>query len=50
MCISHSVLLRMRNDAEKFVDKNTFYYSKKCVISEKMGEKMVEPDRPQVTI
>jgi len=51
MYISHSWLLRMRNDSAKFVErKKILILSKKKVISMMGGGGMMEPDRPQVTI
>jgi len=54
--ISRSVLLRMRNFSDKFVQKikTHFMFNKffppYCAIYETMWKNMVDPDRPQMAI
>jgi hypothetical protein len=57
LIISRSIILRIRNTIDRFVEKintfcvsNNFFFSKNCAVYEIMWKNMVETDRPQRAI
>jgi len=56
MVISHSILLRMKNVSERFVDKSKAHFIfgnflfENCAVHEIIWKEFVEPDEPQMTI